>query len=180
MLAYAISDPSTLSFEHLSEDLKRFSLLASMIVYRDRSNPNYSDDAKLFLEVAKHFDFDKVLLHGDVELACRFKADGVHLRGDQFDLISEAKSCGLFTIASAHSLEELLELQSRGVDMATLSPIFATPNKGKPLGVNILKELQAELSMPVIALGGILSDEQIKSCKTAGFAGFASIRYFTR
>ncbi|MEJ2489206.1 MAG: thiamine phosphate synthase, partial [Sulfurovaceae bacterium] len=65
-------------------------------------------------------------------------------------------------------------------DMATLSPIFATPNKGKPLGVNILKALKAELDMPIIALGGILGDTQIQSCKTAGFAGFASIRYFAR
>jgi thiamine-phosphate pyrophosphorylase len=180
MLAYAISDPSTLSFEHLSEDLQRFSRLASMIVYRDRLTPNYNDNAKLFLETTKHFDFDKVLLHGDVELACKLKADGVHLRSDQFELIAEAKSCGLFTVASAHSLEELLDLQERGADMATLSPIFATPNKGKPLGVNILKTLKAELDMPIIALGGILGDEQIQACKTAGFAGFASIRYFTR
>ncbi|MBN2768193.1 MAG: thiamine phosphate synthase [Campylobacterales bacterium] len=151
-----------------------------MIVYRDRSNPNYSDNAKLFLKAAKYFDFNKILLHGDVELAYRLKADGVHLRSDQFDLITEAKSRELFVVASAHSLKDLLDLQKRGADMATLSPIFATPNKGKPLGVDILKALKAELSMPVIALGGILKDEQIQVCEGAGFAGFASIRYFTR
>lgn len=180
MLAYAISDPSTLNFQNLKEDFKRFSRLASMIVYRDRTNPDYALTAKLFLESVKHFDFEKVLLHGDVELACKLKADGVHLRSDQFDLVAEAKSSGLFTIASAHSLEDLLGLQERGADMATLSPIFATPNKGKPLGIDILKELKAELDMPVIALGGILGDEQIQACEGAGFAGFASIRYFAR
>lgn len=178
MIAYAISDPSTLDFQNLEEDLKGFSRLASMIVYRDRTNPDYALNAKLFLESAKSFGFDKVLLHSNVELACKLKADGVHLRSDQFESVAEAKSCGLFTVASAHSLEELLDLQERGVDMATLSPIFATPNKGKPLGVNILKTLKTELDIPVIALGGILGDEQIQACKTAGFAGFASIRYF--
>jgi thiamine-phosphate pyrophosphorylase len=180
MIAYAISDPSTLSFKYLSEDLQRFSRFASMIVYRDRLGSDYSHNAKLFLEATKGFDFDKVLLHGDVELADNLKADGVHLRSDQFNFISEAKSRELFVVASAHSLKDLFDLQERGADMATLSPIFATPNKGKPLGIDILKALKAELSMPVIALGGILSNAQIEECKRAGFAGFASIRYFAR
>ena len=178
MIAYAISDPSTLDFQNLDEDLRRFSRFASMIVYRDRTNPNYVSNAKLFLEAAKPFGFEKVLLHGDVESAYALQADGVHLRGDQFDLISKAKKFGLFTVVSTHTPQELFEVQEKGADMATLSPIFATPNKGEPLGVDILKEAQTELFMPVIALGGIVSDEQVKMCEAGNFAGFASIRYF--
>ena len=38
MISYAITDPSTLDFNHLERDLQRFSQKAAMIVYRDKSN----------------------------------------------------------------------------------------------------------------------------------------------
>jgi thiamine-phosphate pyrophosphorylase len=34
------------------------------------------------------------------------------------------------------------------------------------------------VKIPVIALGGILTQEQIASCEEVGASGFASIRYF--
>ena len=53
MIAYAITDPSTLDFNTLEDDLKHFSSKATMIVYRDKQNSDYEKNATLFLEQAK-------------------------------------------------------------------------------------------------------------------------------
>ena len=178
MISYAITDPSTLSFESLNSDLMRFAQKADMIVYRDKSGSHYVARAKLFLEASKNYPFKKVLLHGDVELAAKLGADGIHLTGRQADEIKKAKSLGLFVVISCHSIDEAKNAEKQGADLVTYSPVFSTPNKGKPLGLGALKELQGIISLPIIALGGILTQEQIDACESHGASGFASIRYF--
>ena len=65
-----------------------------------------------------------------------------------------------------------------GADMVTYSPIFETPDKGEPVGLHMLSKLTSSVNIPVIALGGIVTDEHIEACQMSGASGFASIRYF--
>ncbi len=118
------------------------------------------------------------MLHGEVMLAKRLKADGVHLRSDQFDQILTAKRAKLFTVISCHSIEEVKRAQKLGADAVTYSPIFATPGKGKPLGVERLKYLLKRVKIKVIALGGIVGEKQLEALERVRPYGFASIRYF--
>jgi thiamine-phosphate pyrophosphorylase len=178
MLAYAISDTTNLDFKNLEASLKKIASKASMIVYRDKNNPDYAKNAKLFLQTAKKYPFEKILLHSNYDLAFSHGADGAHLTSTQINDIPLAKEKGLFVIVSTHTLYEALKAQSLGADMITLSPIYHSPNKGKSIGIEKLKEIVSQVKIPVIALGGILADLQIKECKDAGAAGFASIRYF--
>ncbi len=178
MISYAITNPSTLDFKNLESDLKKFSQKASMIVYRDKNNPNYDMYATRFVELSQKFTFNKVLIHGDYVLASVIKADGVHLTSRQLDMIPEAKSKNLFVVASTHNMEELKRAEELGADMVTFSPIFNTPNKGNPVGLEVLKEAASKVKIPIIALGGILTKTQIEACRDAGAEGFASIRYF--
>ena len=178
MISYAITDPSTLSLERLDDDLMRISKKADMIVYRDKANDEYEIFAEQFLTKAKNYSFEKILLHGAVALASKLAADGVHLRSDQFNEIAEAKQQGLFVVISCHTINEAKKAEALGADMITFSPIFVTPNKGKLLGLGALKELQGIISLPIIALGGILAQEQIDACQAAGASGFASTRFF--
>lgn len=177
MIRYAITDPSTLDLHHLERDLKRFSQKASMILYRDRSDISMKN-APAFVKAAKQFDFEKVLIHGDHKLAKRLGADGVHLSSLQIDEIPEAKAQGLFVVISTHTLEELQKAEALGADMATFSPIFETPGKGLPVGLEALRSVTSQVMLPVLALGGILTQEQIEACEAHGASGFASIRYF--
>ena len=178
MIAYAITDPSTLNFNSLSSDVQHFAQKADMIVYRDKLTTDYQKNASLFLAEAKKYNFFKILLHNYYKLAHKLKADGVHLTSSQFSDIQKAKVLGLFVVVSTHSLEEALEAQKLGADLVTFSPIFSTPNKGEPKGVEELRKVVSKLSMGVIALGGIVSIEQIEACRNSGAFGFASIRYF--
>jgi len=178
MIAYAISDPSILDFDNLSSSLSRISKKANMIVYRDKLNLNYDINAIDFISCAREFPFDKILLHTNIDLAFKLKVDGVHLQSTQFDEIKYAKSKGLFVIISTHTLEQTLKAEHLGADMITVSPIFHSPNKGEPLGLSMLSNICNAIKIPVVALGGIISQEQIDECQNAGAYGFASIRYF--
>ena len=178
MITYAITDPSTLNFNNLSSDLKKFSKKADIILYRDKKSDNYKSNAKIFMAEARKYNFDKIILHQSIDLACLFQADGVHLTSSQLNLVEKAKFFKLFTIVSTHTLSEVKEAERLGADMITFSPIFKTPNKSKPKGLDVLKEITSRVTIPVIALGGILTQKQIDDCIRAGAKGFASIRYF--
>jgi thiamine-phosphate pyrophosphorylase len=146
-------------------------------IYRDKENPHYESFAKLFLEVCREVNI-KGYLHGDVAMACRLGADGVHLTSSQFDAIKEAKKNSMACGISTHTMDELKRAEILGADYVTFSPIFASPNKGEPKGLAELSHAIQSTSIPIVALGGIIEPwhvEQIASCDAYGFA---SIRYF--
>jgi len=178
MIAYAITDPSTLSFSTLSYDLELFSQRADMILYRDKSCSNYSSHAKTFLLEARQHAFTRILLHGDYKLAAKLGADGVHLMASQAGMIAPAKALGLFVIISTHTFKEIHAAVQLGADMVTFSPIFRSPSKGRPKGLELLRQVVLAMPIPIIALGGIVTLSQIHAVEACGVAGFASIRYF--
>ncbi len=180
MIAYAITDPSILSFKRLKSDLQRIHKKgANWILYRDKSNPNYNIDVKYFLQEAKEIGFEKIILHNRPQLALELGADGVHLSSNNIEELSKiTKDSNIFTIVSTHNLSEALKAQNLGANMITLSPLFTSPNKGKPLGEDKFRDILRNLDIPVLALGGITSDIEVVKSLELGAKGFASIRLF--
>ncbi|MEU1684480.1 thiamine phosphate synthase [Micromonospora sp. NPDC005707] len=75
---------------------------------------------------------------------------------------------------SCHDATELARLTTE--DYATLSPVFPTrtkPGYGPPLHPDGLRELVAASPVPVLALAGIETPEQVAACVAAGVAGVA-------
>ena len=68
--------------------------------------------------------------------------------------------------------------QNEGADAITFSPIFNSPGKGKPLGLEKLKEINDKINIKCFALGGIIHKDQVDACEALGVFGFASIRFF--
>lgn len=147
-------------------------------LYRDKENPDYSRFAAVFVDVC-HTHNVRAILHRDTDLAVQLGADGVHLTSGQFDRIASAKADALHTVISTHTPVEIMHAAAEGADAATYSPVFHSPGKGDPVGLEALQNAAAVEGMDVIALGGIVTAEQIEAVKAAGAAGFASIRYFT-
>lgn len=184
MKRYLITDPSLYgsspdSIESalrtvLSQNLPDFAL------YRDKRTADYAALASVFVRVCREHTVSKVLLHGDYLLANILGADGVHLTSTQAEEIAEAKKLGLYVVISTHTYEEAYKAQELGADAITYSPIFFSPNKGEPKGLEDLKEIVAKIEIPIFALGGITAQEQINAVEMCGAYGFASIRYFTR
>ncbi len=148
------------------------------VLYRDKMNVNYAVDAEAFINVCLALDGVKIFLHQDAKLASKLKATGVHLTSTQFEKIPHAKKLGLEVIISTHTHEEVLLAQKLGADAVTYSPIFASPDKGEPKGVEDLKALLQKCKIKVFALGGIVESWHVEAVEEAGVYGFASIRYF--
>lgn len=147
-------------------------------LYRDKSNPNYGIQAAHFVEVCSQFQGIKSFIHRDADMAKELNAVGVHLTSMQFDKIEYAKSLGLEVIISTHTHDEVFKAQKLGVDAVTYSPIFSSPGKGEPKGVDDLQKLLSKCQVNVFALGGIVKNEQVKELEKTNAYGFASIRYF--
>ena len=182
MLRYAITDPAYYSDDpalfrgRLVEVLRVHS--PHLICLRDKTTPHYASLARPFTALKAVFQTTRFLLHGDVALAASLGADGIHLPSRAIDRVPSAKEAGLFCIVSTHTLEEALRCEALGADAITFSPIFDSPGKGDPQGLEKLKEIRDKISIKIIALGGIVTPDQIEAVARAGADGFASIRYF--
>lgn len=106
--------------------------------------------------------------------------DGIHLKGAYFASIdSIVRHYGGIIGFSAHSVDEVYGALRSGAHYCTLSPIFPTPNKPAPLGIESLRSLHTQARKNTFALGGIVSDSHIaKITSIEHIKGFGSIRYF--
>ena len=182
MKSYLITDPSFYGSEistfvdNLTSVVKKFS--PDYILLRDKETKNYRDLAYHFKKVCDSNSSLKCYLHQDINLASELKVFGVHLSSNQLNEIPDALSKGLNVIVSTHTHEEASYAANLGVHAITYSPIFFSPGKGTPKGLEDLKEIVDTIKVPIFALGGIVHQDQIDAVKSMGVYGFASIRYF--
>lgn len=183
MKKYLITDPlyytnnEKLFTNKLEETLLKNKI--DIACFRDKESLNFENLAKIFVDICKKHKVDKILINSDYNLAKQLGANGVHLNSQQFNQISQAKSLDLYVIISCHNLDDIEQAQKYYANCITYSPIFDSPNKGKAKGISMLKEaIKIYEDMDIIALGGIISNEQIKQISNTKAYGFASIRYF--
>lgn len=117
----------------------------------------------------------------DFDLAVKVKADGIHVgQGDQdfHEIIPLAQQNNMFV---GLSISSLIELKKSG-DLSGLSyvgcgPIFPTSSKSdahRPIGIGGLTELMNQVTLPIVAIGGI-SLENVGVIKKIGVEGVAVI-----
>lgn len=117
-----------------------------------------------------------VLVNGDLELAARLGADGVHLPAKML-MSAQARPQFEWMGASCHTRAELEHAAALGLDYALLGPVKPTStHPGQPaLGWEAFARLAAGLPMPVLALGGLSADDMAPA-RDAGAHGIAAIR----
>lgn len=117
-----------------------------------------------------------VTVNGDLAAAQAAGAAGLHLpTGGSLDAARRALGPDALLGASAHSLEEAMAAAAAGADYVTLSPVFESASKpgyGPALGPAGLQAMVARLTVPVIALGGVVAGN-LGACLAAGAAGVA-------
>jgi thiamine-phosphate pyrophosphorylase len=129
----------------------------------------------------------RIIVNDRLDVALSESADGVHL-GEKSLPVAEAKRLVVdrgerndFVIGvSCHSLEAARSAERYGADYLFFGPVFATPSKtafGQPQGVDRLATVCREVSIPVLAIGGITL-ENASACLAAGASGIAAIRLF--
>lgn len=121
----------------------------------------------------------QLLINDRIDIALAVEADGVHLTEHSLpvpvarQLLGNDKLIGV----STHQLQRARDVEQQGADFVTFSPIYATPSKaryGAPQGVEKLEHICQELTIPVIALGGITA-QRSAAVLNAGAQGCAVI-----
>lgn len=116
-------------------------------------------------------EFGASLIVNDyADIAAAVEADGVHLGQDDLPLKEARKIMGERIIGiSTHSLSEAMKAERDGADYIGFGPIFQTSTKdaGEPKGVSVLEEIKRNVSVPVVAIGGV-SLENLGSVLYAG------------
>ncbi len=113
-----------------------------------------------------------------LDLAALLGADGVHLGRRSVSIRCARAFLGEVLVSvSAHDVEEAVARAEQGADAVLLSPVFASPGKGRPLGAARLTEARARMSgrCALLALGGV-DRERARECLAAGADGVAAVR----
>lgn len=117
-----------------------------------------------------------VLINGDLELAHRCNAHGVHLPG-RLLAATATRPDFEWVGAACHSRAELKHAAALGLDYAMLGSVNATASHpGQAgLGWDVFAERVGNLPLPVFAVGG-LDVAELNTAKAAGAHGIAAIR----
>lgn len=122
-----------------------------------------------------------LVVNDRLDLALALGADGVHL-GRRSVSVADARALlgpSIWISVSCHAVSEVSLAAASGADAALLSPIFTSPGKGRPLGLEALSSARAAQSargsLPLIALGGV-DETNASACFQAGAEGVAAIR----
>ncbi|SFN48790.1 thiamine-phosphate diphosphorylase [Formivibrio citricus] len=101
-----------------------------------------------------------LIINDDVQLAVQVGADGVHLGGEDGDLI-EARarlSQGMLLGASCYNDLALAHAAvAAGVDYVAFGAVFASGTKpeARRASLELIKQARAEITLPIVAIGGI-------------------------
>jgi len=129
----------------------------------------------------------RILVNDRLDVAVAAQAAGVHLGEKSLPpeearrLVESLRSAEDFLIGvSCHSLEAARAAERGGADYLFYGPVFVTPSKaayGAPQGLRRLAEVCRAVTLPLLAIGGVTS-ENTADCLSAGASGIAAIRLF--
>ena len=113
----------------------------------------------------------------DIALACN--ADGVHLGQDDLraGVARQIAPHGFIIGVSVGTLEEAIQAERDGADYLAISPVFPTASKynaGPGHGLRVLQDIRRNVSIPIIAIGGI-NTGNVDDVIAAGADGVAVI-----
>lgn len=153
---------------------------ATVVQYREKEGTTRRlvEEARALLTLAHQMGVP-FIVNDRVDIALAVDADGVHVGQDDMPAPIARKLMGPGKIigVSAANLEEALQAERDGADYIGAGPIFATPTKpdaAPPIGLEGLAEICRQVSIPVIAIGGI-NEENAAAVIRAGAAGVAVV-----
>ena len=133
----------------------------------------------IFMRISRHVislvhEFGaKIMLNGDLDLAKKLGADGVHLPSAELMNLKQ-KPENLMVAASCHNAIELTQAEKLGLDFVVLSPVKLTKSheNAATLGWQKFGNLIENIEIPVYALGGMTQNDLAValSCGARGIA----------
>ncbi|MCJ7593603.1 MAG: thiamine phosphate synthase [Desulfobacterales bacterium] len=114
------------------------------------------------------------IVNDRLDVAIAAESDGVHLGQDDFPIPLARKLFGEDRIigGSAATMEEARICLSEGADYVGFGPVYPTSSKddaGPVSGVDVLRELVKILPVPIIAIGGVTTENTPEVMRTGAY-----------
>ena len=121
-----------------------------------------------------------LLINDRLDVALALDTAGVHLAGHSLPTAQARRILGPHKLlgVSTHSLAEAQHAAAEGADFVVFGPVFTTPSKlayGPPQGLQQLAAVVRQVSIPVLAIGGI-DQTNLPQVIEVGAYGVAMIR----
>jgi thiamine-phosphate pyrophosphorylase len=102
------------------------------------------------------------IVNDRAEIAKEVDADGLHIGQSDIDIHTARKILGYDKILgiSTHNISQARRAQQEGADYISVGPIFYTKTKSyePPVGLDYLKQVKREITIPFVAIGAINLD----------------------
>ena len=167
-----------------TKEFEKFTRMAirndvSIIQYRDKDADlqTMKDNAQKIQKLT--FQSSTCFIVNDIPGVALFShADGIHVGQSDENYLEVRKHMPDKIIGvSTMTLEESTEAENLGADYLGIGPIFVTqtkPDTPPPIGLNNLKEIVDNTTIPIVAIGGI-NAENLESILKTGVHGVAII-----
>lgn len=180
MLLYAITDRTWLGNNSLYKQVEDAIKGGATFIQLREKNLSYEkflEEAKKIKEITDKYGVPFVI-NDNVEIAKEIDADGVHVGQSDTEakrareILGKDKIIGI----SAGNLKEAIDAEKNGADYIGIGSMFHTDTKSDATSVTFeeAKEITGKVNIPVVAIGGINS-ENILSLKGTGVDGVAVI-----
>jgi thiamine-phosphate pyrophosphorylase len=134
-------------------------------------------DATVLLPLTQRYQA-RLAINDRLDVALAVGADGVHLAGQSLPVDAAVLLANrrLLVGRSVHGLDEAIQAANAGADYLTFGHVFPTTSHPglAPRGLDELKTIVEQVDVPVLAIGGITSDN-LEDVLATGAAGIAVI-----
>lgn len=124
------------------------------------------EQARSLAHLCRQFDVP-LLINDHVDLALEVGADGVHLGREDAPISQARLKLGhekIIGISCYNELESALEAECNGADYVAFGAFFTSLTKPDtvPASVGLLQRGNLEINIPIVAIGGINSDNALE------------------
>jgi thiamine-phosphate diphosphorylase len=180
LLLYAVTDRAWTGRQTLLEQIKEaLEAGVTMVQLREKDllEEEFLEEAKIVKRLTDRYGVP-LLINDNVSVAVACDAAGVHVgqsdleAGEVRRILGPDKVIGV----TAKTVEQAQRAQAAGADYIGSGAVFGTTTKkdAKPMTKELLKEITASVTIPVVAIGGI-DESNILELEGTGIAGAAVV-----
>lgn len=161
MLLYAVTDRAWTGKQSLVEQVEaalRGGATCIQLREKELNEEEFLAEALQISALCKRYQVP-FFVNDNVEIAIQCKADGVHVGQEDMSAAKVRQRVGddMMIGVSVHSVEEALTAVKNGADCLGVGAMFGTSTKkdADVLSKDVLRDICAAVTIPVVAIGGI-------------------------
>lgn len=180
LLLYAVTDRSWVGKQTLYEQVEDALRGGVTIVQLREKNLGFDEFVAEAIKIKQlcHSYGVPLIINDNLEVALKSGADGVHVGAEDIPVFEIRNRVGKNFIigATAKTVEQAVNAQTGGADYLGVGAVFPSPTKATALRITKekLNEICSSVTIPVVAIGGINSDN-VKQIYGGGMMGIAVV-----